>query len=96
MNLRVRERSTSAESRSGADRSWVAPLMRAEIEPTTPACCCPAPAVYAVVVAPTHELPRPPEVLLCSHHLREARERLGCLDVGVYDAGGRLVELLPL
>jgi len=96
MNLRVRERSTAVECSSRVDRSWVAPLMRAQIEPTTQACCCPAPAVYAVVVPPTHDLPRPPEVLLCSHHLREARERLVGLDVGVYDAGGRLVELLPL
>jgi hypothetical protein len=96
MNLYVRERSTAVESAPSPEPRWLAPLMRAEIAPTTQACCCPAPAVYAVVVAPTAQLPNPPEILLCSHHLRMSRDRLARSDVGVYDAGGRLVEFLPL
>jgi len=96
MNLHVRERPTVVESGPDPEPHWLAPLMRAQIEPTTQACCCPAPAVYAVVVAPRPDLPNPPEILLCSHHLRAARERLAHIDVGVYDAGGRLVEFLPV
>ena len=92
MNLRVRERHDVDESLLDYEPRWIAPLMRPQIEPTTQACCCPAPAVYAVVIAPTEKLPHPPEILLCAHHLRAARERLENADAGIYDASGRLVE----
>ena len=91
MNLRVHERPrTTVRHR---ETLWVAPLMRPEIAPVSQACCCPAPAVYAVVVAPTEALPSPPEILLCAHHMYAARERLARGDIGVYDAAGHLVEL---
>lgn len=94
MNLRVRERASFYEPTRVDRRSWVAPLMRARIEPNTAACCCPAPAVYQVVVAPSADLSDPPEILLCAHHMWSATGRLSRPDVAVYDADGRLVEML--
>lgn len=93
MNLRVRERTSFYEPTRVERRRWIAPLMRAHIEPNTSACCCPAPAVYQVVVAPSPELPNPPEILLCAHHMWRASGRLSQPDVAVYDADGQLVEL---
>jgi hypothetical protein len=93
MNLRVRER-TSFYEPTRADRpQWVAPLMRAQIDPIAQACCCPAPAVYAVVLAPSQELPNPPEILLCAHHMWGSGSRLSQSDVAVYDADGQIVDL---
>jgi hypothetical protein len=92
MNLHVRERGQWTHSTREAP-TWIAPLIRAQIEPVAQACCCPAPAVYAVVVAPNPELSNPPEVLLCAHHMWQSRERLARRDVGVYDAAGCLVDI---
>jgi hypothetical protein len=94
MNLRVRERTSFYEPTRVERSRWLAPLMHAHIEPNTPACCCPAPAVYQVVVAPSVELPSPPEILLCAHHMWSASGRLSQPDIAVYDADGRLVEML--
>jgi len=93
MNLRVRDRAPLYPTTGDDQLTWLAPLWRAEIEPVAQACCCPARAAYAVVMAPTAHLPQPPEILLCAHHMWQARARLSRPDVGVYDAGGNLFEL---
>lgn len=93
MNLRLRERPPVYCTVGDTGPTWLAPLWREPIEPVAQACCCPAPAAYAVVVAPTPHLPNPPEILLCAHHMWQARERLSKPDVGVYDAGGHIVDL---
>jgi hypothetical protein len=95
MNLRVRERTSFYEPTTADRQRWVAPLMRGHIDPIAQACCCPAPAVYQVVVAPSVRLPNPPEVLLCAHHMWSSRQRLSGPDVAVYDADGQLVEVFP-
>lgn len=95
MNLRVRERTSFYEPTRVDRPRWVAPLMRAHIDPIAQACCCPAPAVYQVVVAPSAQLPNPPEILLCAHHTWSSRSRLSRPDVAVYDAEGHLVEMYP-
>lgn len=89
MNLRVRR-----EPRSLAAHQvrWVAPLFTSTIAAATPACCCTAPAAYAVVLPPGPALPNPPEILLCAHHLRASQQRLVALGAAVYDDLGRLVE----
>jgi hypothetical protein len=91
--MHVRERTMIAGPAGVDEDRWLAPLMRAEIDPIATACCCPAPAVYAVVLAPTERMPNPPEVLLCAHHMWVSRARLTRPDVAVYDAAGHLVEL---
>jgi hypothetical protein len=93
MNLRVRERTSFYEPTQVARPRWVAPLMRAQIEPIAQACCCPAPAVYQVVLAPSAQLPNPPEILLCAHHMWSASTRLCQPDVAVYDTDGQIVDL---
>lgn len=93
MTLRVHNTADLLDATVQRDKPWVAPLMRTEIDSVSQACCCPAPAVYAVVIAPQPSLPQPPEILLCAHHLRAARERLCRPDVAVYDAAGLFVEI---
>ena len=74
-----------------APEPWVAPLFHRALLPGETACCCPARAVFSVVVAPTAELPHPPGVLLCAHHARAAHARLEGTDIALYDAAGDIV-----
>jgi len=70
---------------------WIAPLFHRCLRPGEKSCCCPARAVFAVVVAPSAELPNPPDVLLCAHHARAAHARLEGPDIALYDAVGDIV-----
>ena len=74
-----------------APEPWVAPLFHRPLPAGARACCCPARAVFAVVVAPTPELPYPPDVLLCAHHARASQERLTGEGIALYSAAGELV-----
>jgi hypothetical protein len=74
-----------------APEPWVAPLFHRPLPAGARACCCPARAVYAVVVAPSAELPHPPDVLLCGHHMRASQQRLSGEGIAVYGPDGVLV-----
>ncbi len=89
ISLRMRE-ADAAPSELAAE-PWVAPLFHRPLTPGEGACCCPARAVFAVVLAPSGELPQPPDVLLCAHHARAAHGRLAGADIALYDAAGVIV-----
>ena len=74
-----------------ASEPWVAALFHGALPYGERACCCPARAAFAVVVAPSAALPNPPDVLLCAHHTRASHARLEGPGVALYDAAGVIV-----
>ncbi len=95
--ITLRTREPDAAPADAAADPWVAPLFHGPLGYGDQACCCPARAAFAVVVAPSVALPHPPDVLLCAHHTRTSQRGLMRPGVAVYDAAGALVTgLVPV
>lgn len=77
--------------RVALEHQWLAPACRQELAPTTAACCCPAPAVYQVVMPPSDAHSNLVEILLCGHHYRVNEQKLFDEGAAVYDMDGRLI-----
>ena len=59
--------------------------------PNARSCCCPAPAVYAVVLSDGDGHSHAP-VLLCRHHARRSLPALARDGVAVFDVAGPLYD----
>lgn len=74
----------------------IPPLLTRRFTAGSSACCCPAPAQYAVYLTAHLTTLNPAEILLCAHHLRTSAVRLARPDVAVYDGAGRYVDMQHL
>lgn len=59
------------------------------------ACCCPAKPVVIVIMPPTPDRPHRTDLLLCGHHCRASRVRLGTLGAVVLSLSGTSVTADP-
>jgi hypothetical protein len=83
--------STNPAAAPSADGSWFncTPLRTA-----VRACCCSAQPVVEALV-PRHDVPGTSEqLLLCSHHFRQSKQKLDSVGAVVFDADGQLI--MPL